>query len=76
MVKSLPCNVGDMGLTLGHGTRIPHATRQLTLDAAKHKQIDVYKKEYIPEFSLIHYPSLLFFKGKQPERISPVLHMR
>ena len=39
MVKSLPCNVGNMGLTLGHGPKFPHAMKQLTLDAAKHKYL-------------------------------------
>ena len=39
MVNSPPCNVGNMGLALGHGTKIPHATKQLTLDAAKHKYL-------------------------------------
>ena len=28
VVKNLPCNVGDMGLIPGGGTKIPHATGQ------------------------------------------------
>ena len=34
MVKNLPLNVGDMGLILGLGTKIPHATGQRSLCAA------------------------------------------
>ena len=30
MVKNLPYNAGDAGLILGQGTKIPHATRQLS----------------------------------------------
>ena len=35
VVKNLPCNVGDAGLTLGRGTRIPHAMKQLSLNIAE-----------------------------------------
>ena len=31
VVKNLPCNVGDAGLTLGRGARIPLAMKQLSL---------------------------------------------
>ena len=31
MVKTLPCNAGDMGLIPGGGTQIPHAMGQLSL---------------------------------------------
>ena len=30
MVKNLPCNAEDLGSILGHGTKIPHATEQLS----------------------------------------------
>ena len=50
MVNSLPCNVGNTGLTLGHGTKIPHATKQLTLDAAK--QIFIKRNIFL---SLVSY---------------------
>ena len=30
VVRNLPCNAGDMGLTLGWGTKIPHATEPLS----------------------------------------------
>ena len=33
MVKSLPANAGDMGSIPGPGTKIPHATGQLSLHA-------------------------------------------
>ena len=31
VVKNPPCNTGDMGLTPGQGTKIPHAKEQLSL---------------------------------------------
>ena len=34
MVKSLPCNAGDMDLIPGWGTKIPQAAEQLSLCAA------------------------------------------
>ena len=33
VVKNLPYNTGDAGLNPGQGTKIPHATGQLTLCA-------------------------------------------
>ena len=33
VVKILPCNTGDLGLIPGQGTKIPHASEQLTLHA-------------------------------------------
>ena len=33
-VKSLPCNAGDVGLIPGQGTKIPHATEQLSPHAS------------------------------------------
>ena len=33
VVKNLPCNAKDMGSTPGQGTKIPHATEQLSLYA-------------------------------------------
>ena len=42
-VKNLPCNAGDVGLILGGGTKIPHATGQLnprtpSTESASHKE--------------------------------------
>ena len=34
MVKSLPCNAGDVGSIRGQGTKIPHAAGQLSPWAA------------------------------------------
>ena len=34
VVESLPCSAGDVGLIPGQGTKIPHATEQLSLYAA------------------------------------------
>ena len=34
VVENLPCNAGVMGLIPGQGTKIPHATEQLSLRAA------------------------------------------
>ena len=34
VVKNLPCNVGDAGSIPGQGTKIPHAVKQLSLQAA------------------------------------------
>ena len=34
MVKNLPSNAGDTGLIPGQGTKIPHATGQLSLRVA------------------------------------------
>ena len=34
MVKNLPSNTEDVGLILGQGTKIPHAMRQLSPQAA------------------------------------------
>jgi len=33
-VKNPPCNAGDVGVIPGQGTKIPHATGQLSLSAA------------------------------------------
>jgi len=33
-VKNLPCNAGGVGAIPGHGTKISHATEQLSLCAA------------------------------------------
>ena len=33
MVRNLPCNAGDAGLTPGWGTKIPHGTEQQSLSA-------------------------------------------
>ena len=33
VVKNLPCNAKDMGSIPGQGTKIPHATEQLSLCA-------------------------------------------
>ena len=33
-VKNSPCNAGDVGVTPGQGTKIPHAMGQLSLSAA------------------------------------------
>ena len=33
VVKNPPCNVGDVGLIPGQGTKIPHAVGQLSLCA-------------------------------------------
>ena len=33
VVKILPCNTGYLGLIPGQGTKIPHASEQLTLHA-------------------------------------------
>ena len=42
MVESSPCNAGDVDLTPGWETKIPHASRQLshntTTEPASHKQ--------------------------------------
>ena len=34
MIKNPSCNAGDMGLIPGQGTRIPHATEQLSPSVA------------------------------------------
>ena len=34
VVKNLPCNVGDAGSIPGQGMKIPHAIKQLSLQAA------------------------------------------
>ena len=34
MVKNLPCNAGGLGLIPGWGTKMPHATEQLSLCVA------------------------------------------
>ena len=34
VVKNPPCNAGDVGLIPGWGTKIPHAVRQLSPQAA------------------------------------------
>ena len=34
VVKNLPCNAGDTGWIPGRGTKIPHASGQLSLCAA------------------------------------------
>ena len=34
VVKNLPCNAGVMGLIPGQGTKIPHATEQLSWRAS------------------------------------------
>ena len=33
MIENPPCKAGDLSLTPGQGTRIPHATEQLSLCA-------------------------------------------
>ena len=38
MVKNLPCNAEDVGSIPGWGTRIPHAVRYLSPDAARKPQ--------------------------------------
>ena len=39
VVKNLPCNAGDMGLIPGWGTKIPHATGQLSLCATTRQPV-------------------------------------
>ena len=45
MVKTLPSTAGDVGSMPGWGTRIPHATGQLSPRA--HTQINIEKKENV-----------------------------
>ena len=40
VVKNLPCNAGDTGLIPGWGTKIPHATEQLSLCATNQCSIE------------------------------------
>ena len=44
-VKNLPCNAGGVGAIPGHGTKISHATEQLSTHTHIHKAGDgeVYK---------------------------------
>lgn len=37
MLKNLLCSVGDTGLILGQGTKIPHASKQLSPHTATTK---------------------------------------
>ena len=39
VVKNLPCNAGDMGLTPDWGTKIPHFSEQLSLQALEQQKI-------------------------------------
>ena len=43
MVKSLPCNVEDLGSIPGQGTKIPRATEQLRLCEARKIPHDAMK---------------------------------
>ena len=41
LVKNLPCHAGDSGLIPGWGTKIPHATGQLSLHSATREETGV-----------------------------------
>ena len=38
-LKNLPCSAGDMGLILGRGVKIAHASEQLTAWAATRESV-------------------------------------
>ena len=56
VVKNPPSNAGDMGLIPGRGTKIPHATGQLSLHAATTE----------PAHSRAHMPQLLSPHALEP----------
>ena len=61
VVKNLPCNVGDSGSVLGQGTRIPHATGQLSPRATtresmhRNKGPSKLQRTVAPELTPDHY---------------------
>ena len=42
VAKTLPSNAGGVGSTPGRGTKIPHATEQLSLKVLSHPKLNKY----------------------------------
>ena len=49
VVKNPPCNVGDVGLIPGQGTKIPHAVGQLSPHAATRESARHHKDSVQPK---------------------------
>ena len=49
MVKNPPYNAGDMGLIPGRGTKIPHATGQLSLRATTTELTRLNERARVPQ---------------------------
>ena len=48
VVKNPPCNVGDVGLIPGQGTKIPHAVGQLSPQIATTESTHAKKRYQVP----------------------------
>ena len=60
LIKNLPCNAGDMGLIPGWGTKIPHASGQLssrttTRQPQQNKAVAKTRKAHVQQWE-VHVP--------------------
>ena len=62
MVKNLPCNAGEAGLVPGGRTKIPHASGQLSPQAAAMESVCLLKREvHVPQLQVLHDTSKILF---------------
>ena len=71
MVKSLPCNAGDVGSIPGWGTKIPHAAEQLSPCATTTEL--VLSGAHVPQLESVHATTTEAHKlaDQVPQLLSP-----
>ena len=65
VVKNLPSNAGDVGSSPGWGTKIPHATRQLSPHTTTTELTRLNERAHVPQTTQPTHPGAL---GPQIER--------
>ena len=54
VAKNLPSNAGDVGLIPGQGTKIPHATEQLSQNTTTAEPAPHYSRVHDPQEKISH----------------------